>query len=111
MNKPARVAPGTATFTFSVIVASSLCVLPVLGVGCGGDDPASGAYGGASGTGGVSNPGGAPAGTSLANATGGNQTYSGPYGLGRQYALGHEVRPFRRLLSGQAMFRREVFSR
>jgi hypothetical protein len=59
----------------------------------------------------VSNPGGAPAGTTLANATGGNATYAGPFGLGRQYALGHTVRPFRRLISGQAMFRREVFSR
>lgn len=52
-----------------------------------------------------------PAGTALANASGGNATYSGPYGLGKQYALGQEVRPFRRLVSAQSMFRREVFSR
>lgn len=54
---------------------------------------------------------GAPAGLELTNPQGGNQTYSGAYGLGVQYALGKEVRPFRRLLSGQSMFRREVFSR
>jgi hypothetical protein len=35
--------------------------------------------------------------------------YSGPYGLGRQMVMGVEVRPFRRLLSAQAVFRREVF--
>jgi hypothetical protein len=36
-------------------------------------------------------------------------TYSGPYGLGNQYALGGQVRPFRRLISVQAIYRREVF--
>jgi len=36
-------------------------------------------------------------------------TYSGPYGLGRQMVLGTEVRPFRKLISAQAVFRREVF--
>lgn len=39
--------------------------------------------------------------------------YSGPYGLGKFYAFGAQapggVRPFRRLLSAQAIFRREVF--
>ncbi|MCU0725519.1 MAG: pilus assembly protein [Planctomycetes bacterium] len=35
--------------------------------------------------------------------------YAGPYGLGRLKALGKDVRPFRRLLSAQAVFRREVF--
>lgn len=35
--------------------------------------------------------------------------YSGTYGLGRQLALGREVRPFRKLVSGQAVYRREVF--
>ena len=39
-----------------------------------------------------------------------NITYSGPYGLGRQFALGREVRPFRRLIRAQAVFRREVFA-
>lgn len=34
--------------------------------------------------------------------------YSGLYGLGRQYALGASVRPFRSLLSAQSLFRREV---
>lgn len=53
-----------------------------------------------------------PSGTALlGGAPGGNQTYSGIYGLGRQYALGQEVRPFRRLVSAQSLFRREVFSR
>lgn len=53
-----------------------------------------------------------PSGTALLGGNpGGNNTYSGPYGLGRQYALGQEVRPFRRLLSAQSMFGREVFSR
>ncbi len=36
--------------------------------------------------------------------------YSGSYGLGKFYALTKEVRPFRRLVSGQAIFRREVFA-
>jgi len=36
--------------------------------------------------------------------------YAGPYGLGRQLALaGRVVRPFRRLVSAQAIQRREVF--
>lgn len=35
--------------------------------------------------------------------------YAGPFGLGRQLALGREVRPFRRLLTAQAIYRREVF--
>lgn len=35
--------------------------------------------------------------------------YSGPYGLGRQLAYGGQtVRPFRKLLSAQAIYRREV---
>ena len=35
--------------------------------------------------------------------------YAGPYGLGRQYAFaGQTLRPFRRLISAQAIFRREV---
>lgn len=35
-------------------------------------------------------------------------TYSGDNGLGAQYAFAKKVRPFRRLLTGQAFFRREV---
>ena len=36
--------------------------------------------------------------------------YAGPYGLGRHYALaGQVLRPFRKLISAQAVFRREVF--
>jgi hypothetical protein len=35
--------------------------------------------------------------------------YSGPFGLGRQFALaGQTVRPFRKLISAQAIYRREV---
>lgn len=37
-------------------------------------------------------------------------TYVGPLGLGRQFALaGQTVRPFRKLISAQAIYRREVF--
>jgi len=36
-------------------------------------------------------------------------TYTGPLGLGKQYALGKEVRPYRKVLSAQAIYRREVF--
>ncbi len=36
-------------------------------------------------------------------------TYAGPFGLGRQLALGRELRPFRRVLTGKALFSREVF--
>ncbi len=39
-----------------------------------------------------------------------NITYSGRYGLGRQYALGREIRPFRKLVRAQAVFRRERFA-
>ena len=36
--------------------------------------------------------------------------YAGPYGLGRQLALaGLTIRPFRRLISAQGLYRREVF--
>jgi len=52
-----------------------------------------------------------PGGAVLVPVSGGSGIYSGPYGLGHQFALGSEVRPFRRLLSAQSMFRREVFSR
>ncbi len=36
-------------------------------------------------------------------------TYGGTYGLGVQGALGKMVRPYRRIISAQAIFRREVF--
>lgn len=36
-------------------------------------------------------------------------TYGGQFGLGEQGALGRPVRPFRRVISAQAIFRREVF--
>ncbi len=51
----------------------------------------------------------APGGT-LLNTGGTGGIYSGQYGLGKFYALNKEVRPFRRLISGQAVFRREVFA-
>ena len=35
--------------------------------------------------------------------------YAGPFGLGRQFALLQTVRPFRRLVSAQSIYRREVF--
>jgi hypothetical protein len=35
--------------------------------------------------------------------------YAGPFGLGTQLAFAESLRPFRRLLVGQAVFRREVF--
>jgi hypothetical protein len=38
-----------------------------------------------------------------------SNTYAGAYGLGRQLAFAESVRPFRRVLSGQAIYRREVF--
>lgn len=46
-----------------------------------------------------------------AEHTSGSETgpYSGVSGLGSQQALGVVVRPYRRLLMGQAIFRREVF--
>ena len=47
-----------------------------------------------------------PSGTFPQSSTG---TYGGQYGLGSQQAWGTLVRPFRRLLSLQAAYRREVF--
>lgn len=35
--------------------------------------------------------------------------YAGPSGLGAQAAFGQNVRPFRRLISAQAIYRREIF--
>ncbi len=57
--------------------------------------------------GGVSAP---SAGGDLMGSSSGTGTYAGQYGLGKFYALNKEVRPFRRLISGQAIFRREVFA-
>ena len=36
-------------------------------------------------------------------------TYGGPYGLGAQAVMGERVRPYRRVISAQAIYRREVF--
>ncbi|MBK6941907.1 MAG: pilus assembly protein [Planctomycetes bacterium] len=52
----------------------------------------------------------APGDGALAGAGSELPTYAGPYGLGRQYALGKELRPFRKLITGQSLFRREVFA-
>jgi hypothetical protein len=35
--------------------------------------------------------------------------YAGEYGLGRLYSASKTIRPFRKLLAAQAIFRREVF--
>lgn len=48
-------------------------------------------------------------GTPLGMSSDSSPVYTGPYGLGRLYLLGEEVRPFRRVVTGQALFRREVF--
>lgn len=50
-------------------------------------------------------------GTPVEGSVDSQNTYSGPYGLGQFYAMGEAgpVRPFRRLISSQAMFRREVY--
>ncbi len=45
----------------------------------------------------------------LGSGPNGTGAYSGTQGLGSQFALGRRVRPFRRLVSPQALFRREVF--
>jgi len=37
-------------------------------------------------------------------------TYGGNYGLGAQGAFGKTVRPYRRIITGQAIYRREIFS-
>jgi TadE-like protein len=58
--------------------------------------------------GGVQQINAAPGG--LVDDSGAVGAYAGPFGLGRQLALaGKTVRPFRRLISAQAIFRREVF--
>jgi hypothetical protein len=37
------------------------------------------------------------------------RAYSGTYGLGKQAAFAQQVRPFRRVISAQAIYRREIF--
>ncbi|MCA8979878.1 MAG: pilus assembly protein [Planctomycetes bacterium] len=59
--------------------------------------PATGAGGG----------GGLPAGYALAGGSDAG-LYAGDLGLGEQFAYGRSVRPFRKLITGQASFRREV---
>lgn len=55
----------------------------------------------------VDNDGFTPAGTPI--STGGPGAYKGSYGLGQQLAFAKEVRPFRKFLSAQAIFRREIY--
>ena len=43
-------------------------------------------------------------------ATTGSGAYAGPYGLGVLHAWGRDVRPYRRILTAGAAFRREVFA-
>jgi hypothetical protein len=59
----------------------------------------------------VTDAGGPPPGTTPVGSATAIGPYAGPYGLGRQMALGQTngVRPFRKLLAAQAIFRREVF--
>jgi len=63
-------------------------------------------------------PGGTPIGTAPTppitgpDSVDSNNLYSGPYGLGQFYAMGTgstPVRPYRRLIAAQSMFRREVY--
>ena len=51
-----------------------------------------------------------PPGTDYANPdAGGPGLYNGVLGLGTQFALAQRVRPYRSLITGQAIYRREVF--
>lgn len=52
-----------------------------------------------------------PAGTGLSfvGSAGDIGPYAGKYGLGNMYAMDKVVRPFRRLISSQSLFRREVY--
>lgn len=63
--------------------------------------------------GGVTELNAAPGGLTGAPLESGNflaGTYGGQYGLGAQGALGQKVRPFRRVISAQAIYRREIFA-
>jgi hypothetical protein len=51
-----------------------------------------------------------PSGSLVGNASDSSPVYSGPYGLGKLQLLGEEIRPFRRVVTAQALFRREVFA-
>ena len=57
---------------------------------------------------GVSAPSTTTGGTLVDPSPGAATPYAGPYGLGRQLAYAREMRPFRRLISAQALYRREV---
>jgi len=51
----------------------------------------------------------APLGASASPSSTNALVYDGEYGLGKQYASNKEVRPYRSVVIGQAVFRREVF--
>jgi hypothetical protein len=51
----------------------------------------------------------APLGVAAAPTSTNSLLYDGEYGLGKQYALMKEVRPYRNVVIGQSVFRREVF--
>ncbi|MEQ8763051.1 MAG: pilus assembly protein [Planctomycetota bacterium] len=51
-----------------------------------------------------------PEGSFIVDAGSGVGPYAGRYGLGLQYALSKEVRPFRRLVSGQSIRHREILT-
>ncbi len=57
---------------------------------------------------GVTGPGPSTGGTLVDPNPGAASPYAGPFGLGKQLAYGREIRPFRRLISAQAFYRREV---
>ena len=51
----------------------------------------------------------APLGSAAAPTSTNSLLYDGDYGLGKQFASNKEVRPYRSVVIGQAVFRREVF--
>jgi hypothetical protein len=53
--------------------------------------------------------GGTPIAPDVPEDTMGRNPYAGRYGLGHQAAWAQDVRPFRRVISAQAIYRREVF--
>ncbi|MCS6850470.1 MAG: pilus assembly protein [Gemmataceae bacterium] len=53
--------------------------------------------------------GGGPQPVQVSSSDGTYGPYAGPEGLGQQAALVRDVRPFRRVVSGQGIYRREIF--
>jgi hypothetical protein len=52
----------------------------------------------------------APGGKVSAAGIPGFRTYDGPFGMGRVLLAGKVVRPYRRVVTAQAFFRREAFA-